>query len=156
MSFEIFTRQMVRTGDPMVTLMATGRMSLNKQAGNRLEQKAVERVLLLWDKDSRRVGIKPITKKDPRSYKLSYASRGNSAGFSAVTFFRFINYDWDKTRSYPVEWNEEEDMYIFTIPPEHLTGSARLKRNPNYHAKGKPQPTKPASKQKETLTHMTQ
>jgi hypothetical protein len=155
MGFEIFTRQMIRTGDPMVTLMATGRMSLNKMAGHRFEQKAVDHVLLLWDKETRQAAIKPISKKDTRSYKLSYASKGNSAGFSAVTFFRFINYDWDETRSYPLEWNEEDNMYIFTIPPEHLSGSARTRRNPNWHPKPKAT-SKSTGKQKEHAAHMTQ
>ncbi len=153
MGFEIFTRQVIRTGEPMVTLMATGRMSLNKIAGQRFEQLAVDNVLLLWDKDSRRVGIQPIRKKDSRSYKLSYASKGNSAGFSAVTFFRFINYDWDKTRSYLVEWNEDDNMYIFTIPAEHLTGSARTRRNPNWPPKGKGH--KPARQKEHVAAQMT-
>lgn len=157
MAWEIFTRQVVRTGDPRVTLMSTGRMSLNKIAGKRLEESAVEHVLLLWDKDARRVGIKPITKKDTRAYKLSYSSTHNSAGFSAVTFFRYLNYDWDKTRSYQVEWIEDENMYVFLIPPEHLSGSARTRRNPNWPPKHKRSESKPPLKSKERkATHLTQ
>jgi len=148
MGWEIFTRQMIRTGDPMVTLMASGRVSLNKPAGKRFEDKAIEHVLLLWDKDARRVAIKPITKKDTRSYKLSYASKGNSAGFSAVTFFRYINYNWDKTRSYDLEWNDDENMYVFTIPAADLTGSPRWYRNPN--SPKKPRLPKSGSRQKES------
>ncbi|MGA8764831.1 MAG: hypothetical protein WB562_18325 [Candidatus Sulfotelmatobacter sp.] len=141
----------------MVTLMATGRMSLNKIAGKRLEENAIEHVLLLWDKDVRRVGIKPITKKDTRAYKLSYSSTHNAAGFSAVTFFRFINYDWDKTRSYQIEWNEDENMYVFSIPAEHLSGSARMKRNPNWKPKSNQASLKLTAKSKEhKAAHLTQ
>jgi hypothetical protein len=120
MGFEIFTRKMTRTTDPMVTMMSTGRISLNKTASARLHDKAIDRVVLMWDKDTRRVGIKPFTKRDSRTYKISYSGKGNSAALSTVTFFHFIDYKTDKTRSYPVNWSDDEGMYIFTIPPEHL------------------------------------
>jgi hypothetical protein len=149
MGWEIFTRQVVRTGEPMITLMASGRMSLNKPAGRRFEEKAIEHILLLWDKGERRVAVKPIGKKDARAYKLSYASKGNSAGFSAVTFFRHINYNWDETRSYPMTWNDEENMYIFTIPADHLTGSPRTYRNPQAPPKSKNRTIRHIGRQKE-------
>jgi hypothetical protein len=129
MSWEIFSRTMVKTSDPTVTLMRSGRMFLNKSASTRFEEKAVERVLLLWNKESRQVGIKPITKKDTRSYKLSYSGRGNSAGMSAVQFYKYIDYNWETTLNYPVIWNDDEGMYVFTIPSERLTGSPESRRS---------------------------
>jgi len=125
MGFEIFTRQITRTGTPTVTLTTMGRMALNKTATERLIKDAVEFVLLLWDKDTRKVAIRPITKKDTRAYKLSTAGRGNGAGFSCVTFLHHINYDWSKTRSYPIEWNNQEDMFVFSIPKEYLIGKPK-------------------------------
>jgi hypothetical protein len=122
-AFEIFTREIVRSVEPTVTITTMGRIALNKSATAVLEKSAVEYVLMLWDKESNRAAIRPIGKKDRRSYRLSYGTKGNGAGFSAVTFLNFIKYDWSKTRSFAIEWvTKTEDMYIFTIPQEHLTG----------------------------------
>jgi hypothetical protein len=122
MSFEIFTRKVNRSGTPAVTLTTMGRMALNKAASATFEKNATEYVLLMWDKDARKVAIRPITKKDPRAYRLSYAGKGNGAGYSCVTFLNHINYDFSKTRNFPVEWNNEEDMFVFGIPKEFLVG----------------------------------
>jgi hypothetical protein len=156
MSWEIFTRKMVTTTDPVATMMRSGRMFLNKSATARFEEKAVERVLLYWNQDTRQVGIKPITKKDTRSYKISYSGRGNSAGWSAVMFYKFINYNWDKTRTYPIEWNDEQDMYIFTVPAEHLTGSARKSRSTLAPKAGPKDVAKLIARQPKGGTHLTQ
>ena len=154
MGWEIFARTMVTTSDPMVTLMQSGRMSLNKGATKRLEERAIERVLLLWDPQTRQVGIKPITKKDTRSYKVSYSGRGNSAGLSTVMFYKFINYNWDKTQNYPATWNEDEGMYVFTIPADRLTGN-NLRTRRNAAPKTGAKTAKLLTKQKEA-THLTQ
>jgi len=156
MGWEIFSRKMVTTSDPTVTLMHSGRMSLNKSATQRLEEKAIERVLLLWDAETHQVGIKPITKKDTRSYKVSYSGRGNSAGLSTVMFYKFINYNWDKTYNYPVTWNDDQGMYVFTIPTERLIGVNAQKTRREVAAKASSKNTpKLVAKQKEA-THLTQ
>jgi hypothetical protein len=155
MSWEIFSRTMVKTSEPTVTLMRSGRMFLNKSASTRFEEKAVERVLLLWNKESRQVGIKPITKKDTRSYKLSYSGRGNSAGMSAVQFYKYIDYNWEKTLNYPIAWNDDEGMYVFTIPAERLTGSPESRRSVLKSKPSIKNTAKLPAKQKEA-THLTQ
>jgi hypothetical protein len=142
MGWEIFTRTMVQTSEPTVTLQRTGRLALNKSASRRLEEKAVERILLLWNRDTRQVGIKPISKKDTRTYKLTYGGRGNSAACSAVQFYKYIRYNWgEKSHNYPLAWNDDEAMYVFTIPADRLTGSPDSRRTvlkaktPNKHVK---------------------
>lgn len=146
MAFEIFTREVVRTTEPMVTITTMGRMALNKSATVILEKNVVEFVLLLWDGDENKVAIRPIGKKDRRAYKLAVGSKGNGAGFSCVTFLNHIKYDWSKTRSFSLEWvSKTEDMFIFTIPEEHLTGRpqgqqtklGKIQRSDRVAAKGK-------------------
>ena len=153
MGFEIFTRKMTRTTDPMVTLMSTGRIALNKTASARLHDKAIERVVLMWDKDTRRVGIKPFTKRDSRTYKVSFSGKGNSAAMSTTTFLQYINYKMDKTRSYPVSWSDDDDMYIFSIPTEHL-GARRGDRPPVVHASA--QTSKVPLKERQAAAELTQ
>src|SRR5260370_40819702 len=125
MSFEVFTREFVRTTEPKVTITSLGRFSINNSASALLKKNvAVEFVLLLWDKATSRVAIQPVKKGDHRAYPLkAYGPKGRSGtGFSAVTFLNFINYDWSKTHSFPVEWRATENMLTFMTPQEYLTG----------------------------------
>lgn len=127
MAYEVFTRKTSRVGSPMVTLSILGRISLNKAATRTLEKDATEFVILLWDREARSIGIRPITKKDPRAYRVSYGKKGNGAGFSAKTFLDHIEYSPDQTRSFPVEWNDQENMFEVQIPVEHFKDSRQRK-----------------------------
>jgi hypothetical protein len=120
MPWEIFTRKTSRRGTPSITFNRLGRIALNKTATAKFENDAVEFVLLLWDPSKRQVGIRPITKKDQRSYRLAYGKKGNGAGFSAKTFMDHIDFDYEESRSVPVRWDESEAMYIAEIPTEYF------------------------------------
>jgi hypothetical protein len=125
MGWEIFDRKTTRTVDPRVTLTTLGRVALNRGAASVLEKIAAEHVFLLWDSETSKCAIKVTGKKDQRAYKLHYGQKGNGAGFSAVTFLNHIKYDWSESRMFPIEWNEAESMFTFSIPVEHLTGSPK-------------------------------
>jgi hypothetical protein len=122
MAWEIYNRKIMRSIEPTVTLTTLGRVALNKGASAQLEKLAAEYVLLYWDSETNRCGIKVIGKKDQRSYRLHYGKNGNGAGFSAVTFLNHVRYDWSQTRTFPLQWQEDENMFTFAIPAEHLTG----------------------------------
>lgn len=123
MAWEIFTRKVRRGGSPAVTFNKLGRISLNKTATAVLEREAVEFALLLWDATKRQVGIRPITKKDQRAYRLAYGKKGNGAGFSAKTFMDHIGYDYSESRSIPVRWDDGESMFIAELPPEFFAAN---------------------------------
>lgn len=125
MSFEIFSRKVIRTGTPSVTATKLGRMALNKSATMFFEKNAVEFVLLLWDMELRRIAVRPISKRDPRAYRLSYGKKGNGAGFSAKTFFDFIGLDYSESRSMSATWNMEQEMLEMDVPTEHLAGKTQ-------------------------------
>jgi len=124
MPFEVFTRDFVRTSTPKITITNYGRFAVNNSGSKMLRKNQETFVLLWWDKTTRTVGIQPVKKEDHRTYPLkAYGPKGRSGnGFSAVTFLNFINYDWSKTRSFPVQWSGTENMLTFTIPQEHLSG----------------------------------
>jgi hypothetical protein len=119
MSWEIFERKVRRSGTPAITFNKLGRLSMNKSATARLEKDAVEFVLVLWDPSKRQIGIRPITKKDPRAYRLAYGKKGNGAGFSAKTFMDYVGYDYKESRSFPIRWDESESMFIGELPVEY-------------------------------------
>ena len=120
MPYEIFTRKVRKLGTPAVTVTKLGRMALNKAATAPFEKSAVENILLMWDGERKQFAIRPITKKDTRSYKLSYGARGNGAGFSAVTFFDYIGLDYSESRTMAAEWNEQEGMFEVKVPDEYF------------------------------------
>jgi hypothetical protein len=97
-----------------------GRVSFNKAATALFEKNAVENVLLLWDEQNRLVGVRPITKKDNRAYKLHFGKKGNGAGFSAATFLTYIRYDLSESRSILARWDEQEQMFVIEVPQEYL------------------------------------
>ncbi len=122
MPYEIFTKKVLRSGNPIISISRLGRIGINQPAARTLKEHAVEFVLLLWDKDRRRIAFRPISKKDTRAYTITYDANGKSAGagFSAKTFFDYVGYDYSETRSIPVVWNEEEKMFEADLPAEHI------------------------------------
>jgi hypothetical protein len=120
MAFEIFSRKVNRGGSPSVSFTTLGRIAFNKSATTQFEKDAVENVLLMWDESKRTVGIRPITKKDQRAYKVHYGKKGNGCGFSASTFLRYIGYNISETRSIPAKWDVQEGMFLIEVPEEYL------------------------------------
>jgi hypothetical protein len=82
----------------------------------------------MWDKESSECAAKVALSKDTGTYKLTFNTKSNGAGFSAVTFLNYIRYDWTKTRSFNAEWDEPSKMLVFTIPHEHFGTSGNLRQ----------------------------
>jgi hypothetical protein len=146
MAWEVYTRQVIRTGEPAVTITKMGRIALNKLASELLERASASHVQILWDSESFKCGIKVSSSKDAGAYKLTAGFNGNGAGFSAVTFLNYIRYDWTITRSFNAEWDEPDRLLAFSIPKEHFGASGdrkqplgRLKRSDRVKATSKEQ-----------------
>lgn len=137
MAFEVYTRSYIRTTAPKITITNLGRLAINNSAAALLRKNNEQFVLLLFDKDTHRVAIQPAKKEDNRTYVLhAYGPKGRSGmGFSAVTFLNFIKYDWSETRSFTAEWHE--NMLIFAIPQEHLTGKPQAQDEQLGHLRRK-------------------
>jgi hypothetical protein len=85
---------------------------------------------LLWDGDSKRFAIKPIGKKDHRSFPVRYSRKDDKivvgAAFSGVMFLKHIHYDYSKTGTYPVTRNSEGSLYEVDLPEERFQGQPTL------------------------------
>jgi hypothetical protein len=126
MAFEIFSRKVQWGGTPSVTFSMTGRFSFNKAATAYFEKNAIENVLLLWDSDLSLIGVRPIRKKDSRSYKVHMGTKGNGCGFSATTFLKYIGYDYSKSMSMLAKWDETEEMFLIEVPKELIKKNAQI------------------------------
>lgn len=120
MAFEIFSRKIQRGGGPSVSFTTLGRFAFNKSATAIFEDKAVENVLLMWDKEKRLIGVRQITKKDNRAYKVHFGKKGNGCGFSASTFLKHIGLNESERRTMPTNWDEQEGMFLIEVPEEYL------------------------------------
>jgi len=68
-----------------------------------------------WDKETGKVGLKPLAKKEEKSYNLHYSPKGNVGSMSATAFLKHVGYDNKETKSFPASWNEKEGLVEFTI-----------------------------------------
>lgn len=135
MAYEIFNRKRQYRGTAAITLTKFGQLSFNKSSTEILKKQAIETVLLLWDKEKRSVGIQAINKKDSRSFTIRWSSRGDGAGFSAASFMKYIEYNATESRSFPVQWNDEQQMFEFSIDKDcfiedgYVTPMRKKKKN---------------------------
>jgi hypothetical protein len=130
-AWEVYKRQIIRTGEPAVTIGKMGRLGLNMLATAMLQERKVTHVVLLFDQETGKCAVRIATSKDEGAYTLTYNDKSNGSGFSAVTFLNYIRYDWTETRAYSAEWDEDGKMFVFAIPKEYLGafGTGKLRRS---------------------------
>jgi hypothetical protein len=127
MAFEIYSKErQSKSLAPMLSISSKlGRCTFNRAAAEMLDKEAVLTVLLLWDSETYRMAIRPIPKKDPRSFNIRYArdkkdKRALSAAFSGVMFLKSVGYDMSDTKSYPLQWVPEQAHFEVQFPAERL------------------------------------
>jgi hypothetical protein len=114
MAFELFNRSTVRrTTEPRVSLTKQGTLQLNAATLAQFFE-GVDFVQLLFDAKTRRVALKPATKKDEQTYKLSRAKQG-TGHVSASAFLKHYGIKHDATKSYPVKWLENPGAVVLTV-----------------------------------------
>ena len=114
MAFKEFQRKRTHGGEAAVTITHFGNFALNSKTvaqyfqGNRYAK-------LYWDDDSKKVGIKPLKKKEEYAYSVNISPKGNGGTFSGTAFFKTYGIKYDKTRSFLVHWNDKEGLLEFKI-----------------------------------------
>lgn len=114
MGYVLFTRKRAHGGPPAVTVTKNGIFVINGSAVEKYI--STNRYLhVYWDKDSGKVGLKPLPKKADKAYHINLSPRGNVGSVSALSFLKFIGYESKETTSFPATWNAEEGLLEFTI-----------------------------------------
>ena len=121
MAYEIFNKKTQYRGTDAVTITKYGQLSFNKAASGILKKEAIDKVLLLWDKEKLSIGIRAINKKDTRAFVVRWSSRGDGAGFSIASFIKFIEYNASESRTFPVQWDDEQRMFEFKLNEDYFT-----------------------------------
>ena len=127
MAYEIYERKTTRTVAPAVTISPTGRFAFNAAITRLFQKHHVEDVLLMFDKEQRRIAVRPITKKDVRSYKVTFSHSKTGSNTSGKSFLEWANLDLSKRRTYPAEWMEEEGL-LEIIPPAEVFKDERQRK----------------------------
>jgi len=127
MGWEIYKPERTITDGPSVTVSNLGRVSFNRTAAKTLRAQGKPKVLLLWDKETSSVGIRP-TDVQEGTYALNPEAT-ITLTFSCVSFLNYIGYDWTRTRSFPASWDKKQGMFVFQVPKEFLGASPRNRRS---------------------------
>jgi hypothetical protein len=106
-----------------------GRCALNRAAAALFERENVEFVLFMFDKAAYKMGMRPVSKKDPRSFAVRLSrskDKGVTGGaLSGVTFLQHIGYDLSTTQQYPIKWDSEESIFEVQLPEERFQGQQK-------------------------------
>lgn len=76
---------------------------------------AVQHVLLLSDQEHRKVALRPIAKKDKRSYSVAFGHINTGASVSCRGFLTHLGWE-GKKHNVPATWNEEQAILEFQLP----------------------------------------
>jgi hypothetical protein len=125
MAYELFDSKATRIGPLALTIQGDVRIALNADVGDLLTSRGAKYAQILWDRDSLKIGIRPLQKRDGRAFKLTFYKSKRGASLSAQSFLHYIQW---KPGSFatPVHWNEKEALLEAVLPRERV-GSAEGK-----------------------------
>jgi hypothetical protein len=105
-----------------LAITPTGRIVVNAAGCRILQEAGLKRVVLLWDRASRKVAVKGAPKAEKHAFTLTF--NPGSASLSAVTFLRYIGWHATERITLPAIWNETDKMFEVVLPSKHLHSGA--------------------------------
>jgi hypothetical protein len=101
---------------PMVHIrpMAPGQMVLNAKATRLLDSRAIQRVRLIWDADTRLLVLREAPRDDGEAHKLTYGRSRSSIHIAARVFLREMN--TRRPHKTAVVWNEQLRQLEAIVP----------------------------------------
>lgn len=99
-------------GEPMLTILKSGNLSLNKSAYEKYF-KDFPFVRLFFDKDKQLIGIKPEKEQLPNIIPLRINERSSTVNMSAVTFLKNYEIPYsEKSLRYPLTYDQEHGLLV--------------------------------------------
>jgi hypothetical protein len=128
-SFEVFDSKTNRraAGEATLVLRPGGKARFNRDAAHFLKEQGVERVVILWDKERRKIGIAPAKPSDSRGYSLGFNTAGNSADIAIRAFSKYVGIDAEQSIRIPLKI--VDGVLEGVIPREYL-GKRSIKKKP--------------------------
>ena len=123
MTYKVFTETGSRIGKPQVSIWSRGQIGLNQGAMKRFKLKDFTYAIILYDEDTRKVGIRFTNDEDsPGIIKLVKRGSGG-VSFSAVSFLNHYGIQFSKTTKYYLTHDKNNELYAFDLnEPIRKTG----------------------------------
>jgi hypothetical protein len=121
MAYTIWDEKNSRVLSPAVTINAGGIISLNAPLTRIFHKNTFKAVLLLFDAGKKRIALRPVTKKDTRSYSLSYGLNLSHVSTSGRSFLKEIGSD-GKVHKIPANWDADKSVVEFNMPKWQVSG----------------------------------
>jgi hypothetical protein len=115
MAYELFQRTNTRVDAPTISIVPNGRIVLNAAAVRILVAGGVKFVLLLWDRENRRLAIKSVNKGDKNAFAVSIV-RNSSARLGSKSFLAHIGWNAPRRETMAASWDAQEKMFEVTLP----------------------------------------
>ena len=110
MAFEKFTEK-ARSFRPKLSLRSNGTIGLNEPAVTKFKLKDVKCVTLFYDRDDRRIGLRPIASPDEEgAHPINMSKTG--AWVSARRFLDYFGLSTAETKRYDAGWDENDKMIV--------------------------------------------
>jgi hypothetical protein len=110
MPFEKFTEK-ARSFRPKLSVRSNSTIGLNEPAVTKFKLKSVKCVTLFYDRELKRIGLKPIISTDEDgAHPLNLSKTG--AWVSARRFLDYFGLATTETKRYDAQWDDEEKMIV--------------------------------------------
>jgi hypothetical protein len=115
MAFERFTRTRTRVSTPKASIWSRGQIGFNQGATEKFNLTSFDYAVIFYDKDTKRVGIR-FTKDENEEGATKIIKRpSGGVSFSATAFLNVYGIDHSETRTYNVEYDEENELYVIDL-----------------------------------------
>ncbi|OGP07543.1 MAG: hypothetical protein A2048_08745 [Deltaproteobacteria bacterium GWA2_45_12] len=113
MAFERFTNTN-KSFISKVSIRSNGQIGFSQGLIHKFHLESFKFGVLFYDKDEGKVGIQ-LTNDEKESGICKLQVRPQNASLSAKAFLDFFDLDYQETRSYPMQWDEENKMIIVNL-----------------------------------------
>ena len=113
MGFERFTSS-GKTFKPKVSIRRNGQIGFNNGARKRFELDNYKYVILFYDKENEKIGIK-LTNEGSENGIMILQKRPLNVAVSAKSFLEYYELPYLKTSRYDPQWDENEKMIIVDL-----------------------------------------
>lgn len=113
MGFEKFTEK-ARSFRPKLSIRSNSTIGLNAPAVTKFKLKDTKCVTLYYDRDDKKIGLKPATTSDEEgAHPLNLSKTG--AWVSARRFLDFFGLSTTETKRYDAVWDETNKMIVVQL-----------------------------------------
>jgi hypothetical protein len=126
MAYKVFDSKAVKFGSPQLTIRE-GRIAFNADAGDILARAGAKFAHILWDSDACKLAIRPASKEDASTFRVTFGSGKRGGSLSAASFLSFIRWNAKAATVVAAQWNKDAGLLEARLPKEHV-GNAGRKR----------------------------